>query len=74
VLPWAIRWAVVGSVCLVQAWTQRDSLAYALEIAAWIIWTSLYVLAWTGGVVPWAWVGASIYLTLAGFVAVLAGW
>ncbi|WP_031165938.1 hypothetical protein [Streptosporangium roseum] len=69
---WASIWAAVGGICLVQAWTRRDRVAYAAATALKVGWALLHLGAWAFGVLPRGYVSAAIWLLGAGFVMIVA--
>ncbi|MER7131311.1 hypothetical protein [Streptosporangium saharense] len=69
---WAGLWAAVGAVCLVQAWTRHDRVAYTLATGLKIGWAILHLGAWLAGVVPRGYVSAAIWLLAAGAVMIVA--
>ncbi|MEV4246951.1 hypothetical protein AB0J63_26505 [Streptosporangium canum] len=69
---WASIWAAVGAVCLIQAWTRRDRVAYALATALKVGWALLHLGAWAFGVLPRGYVSAAIWLLGAAFVMIMA--
>lgn len=71
---WSLAWAVVGAVCLWQAWCRRDSLGFAAAIALKIGWGLVCLGGWLLGAVDRGYVSAAIWLGLAYFVWVISGW
>ncbi|MEV4096981.1 hypothetical protein [Streptosporangium saharense] len=69
---WAILWAAVGAVCLVQAWTRHDRVAYTVATGLKIGWAILHLGAWLAGAVPRGYVSAAIWLLAAGAVMIVA--
>lgn len=69
---WAGIWALVGAVCLVQAWSRRDRFAYTLATALKVGWALLHLVAWIFGVLPRGYVLAAIWLLGAALVMILA--
>jgi len=69
---WAFIWAMVGGLCLVQAWVRFDWLAYAAATALKIAWALLHLGAWAFGVLPRGYVAAAIWLLAAGVVMVMS--
>lgn len=69
---WAFVWATVGVICLCQAWTPRDRVAYVSAAALKIGWAALHFGAWIANVLPRGYVSAAIWLIAAGFVMILA--
>jgi hypothetical protein len=77
VLPlpvWAAMWAAVGAVCAAGAFTRGDKLAFAC--ASWIKvgWACVHAAGWVLGDLPRGWVWVVIWLAVAGFVQIIAGW
>lgn len=69
---WASVWAAVGALCLVQAWTPRDRVAYMAATALKIFWALLHLGAWVAGVLPRGYVLAAMWLLASGLVMVMA--
>jgi hypothetical protein len=70
---WAGTWALVGMVCLVQAWQRTDRFAFAAAIGIKAVWSLGLLAAWPLGA-PRGWVSAEVWLTMAGFVRIIAAW
>lgn len=71
---WALAWAVVGAVCLWQAFCRRDRLGYTAAIALKVCWGLCCVGGWAFGGVERGYVSAVVWLGLAWLVGNLAGW
>lgn len=71
---WAIPWATVGAVCLVQAFMAEDRLAFVAASGLKVGWGALHLAGWLLGEIPRGYVAAVIWLAFAGFVAVIASW
>lgn len=71
---WALAWAVVGVVCLWQAFCRRDRIGYASAIGLKIGWGLLSLGGWLFGAVDRGYVSAAIWLGLAYAVSVIASW
>jgi predicted branched-subunit amino acid permease len=71
---WSAAWAVVGVVCLWQAFCRRDRIGFAAAIALKICWGGVCLGAWLFGDVDRGYVSAAVWLGLAYFVANIAGW
>lgn len=69
---WAVVWAAVGLLCLVQAWTSRDRAAYVAASGLKVLWALLNLGAWAAGILPRGYVSAALWLLAAGFVMVAA--
>lgn len=71
---WAAVWSLVALFCFVQAWLQRDQVAFGLVIALKLVWGSgLLAGVILAGMIRGI-ISAAIYLSLAAFVGVIAGW
>jgi hypothetical protein len=73
-LVWALAWGLVGVTCLVQAFMRSDRLAFAAASALKVVWGLLYLIGWLIADIPRGYISATIWLALAGFVQIIAGW
>lgn len=71
---WASGWALVGAVCLWQAFCHRDAIGFAAAICLKVCWGIVCVGAWLFGDVERGYVSAAIWLGLAYFVSIIGGW
>jgi hypothetical protein len=71
---WALVWAAVGVVCLVQAFMLCDRIAFACASWLKVGWGVLNLTGWLLGEIPRGYVSAVIWLALASFVALIASW
>lgn len=71
---WGAAWLIPGLLCVALAFTRRDMWAFAAAIAVKLGWGALFVVGWALGAIDRGWLGAVIWLSLAAFVAVIAGW
>lgn len=71
---WAALWGVVGVICLAFAVRHYDKVAFSAAIAIKILWGVMHLLAWLLGDVQRAYVSATIWLCVAGFVAIISAW
>lgn len=69
---WGTLWAFVGVLCLVQAWTPRDRVAYGCATGLKVGWALLHLGAWIAGVLPRGYVAAVIWMLGAGLVMVIS--
>ncbi|MFC4006656.1 hypothetical protein ACFOY2_05450 [Nonomuraea purpurea] len=69
---WAATWAAVGVLCLAQAWTTQDRVAYTAATALKIAWALLHLGAWAFDVLPRGYISAAIWLLAAGAVMIMA--
>jgi hypothetical protein len=70
---WATLWAIVGVLCLRDAFRQNDKVGFAAAIAMKVMWGLVSVVGVFYGV-PRAYVSATIWLCLAGWVAIISTW
>lgn len=71
---WAAGWAVVGAICLWQAFCRKDAIGYAAAICLKVCWGTVCLGAWLFGGVDRGYVSAAIWLGLAYFVSNIASW
>lgn len=77
VLPltaWAAMWAAVGALCAVQAFMRSDRVAFAAAALIKVVWGIIQLLGWAIADLDRGYVSAVIWLALAAFVHVIAGW
>lgn len=70
---WAACWAAVGAICLVFAFTIRDTPAFMAAVALKVGWGLPAFFGWTSGMVPLGYLSAVIWLAFAAFVYLIAG-
>ena len=71
---WAGVWACVGGMCVIQAFQHTDRVAFAAASALKVVWGLAQLIGWAFGDIPRGYVAATIWLALAAFVQVIAGW
>jgi hypothetical protein len=71
---WAALWVLTGLLCAGQAFARKDRVAFAAAVAMKISWGSVALIGWVAGVAPRGWLSGLIWLTFAGFVAVVSTW
>lgn len=71
---WAILWGSVGILCAVQAFMRSDRAAFAAASLIKVVWGIIALIGWLIGEVDRGYVSAVIWLALAAFVHVIAGW
>lgn len=71
---WSAGWAVVGVLCLWQAFCRRDAIGYAAAIYLKVAWGVVCLGAWLFGEVERGYVSAAIWLFLAYFVGNISSW
>lgn len=69
---WSALWACVGALCLTQAWTPRDRVAYTAAAGLLMLWAGLHVAAWIAGVLPRGYVLGVIWLLAATVVMIMS--
>jgi len=68
-----VMWLIAAGCCLVAAFIKRDFIGFAAAIGIKVLWGLLYVGATLQGV-PRAYVSVTLWLTMAGFVAIMSAW
>jgi hypothetical protein len=71
---WAALWALVGVVCLVQAFRAHDRAAFALAMGIKTLWGCTMLLGWLVAGLPRGYVSAAVWLAMAGWVFVISTW
>lgn len=71
---WAAAWFVVGAVCLAQAFTLRDQLAFGCAVALKMTWGGVTLLGWLLHGVPRGYISATIWLAFGAWVFIISGW
>lgn len=70
---WACLWAAAGAICLISAFRKDDRWGFAAAMAIKMMWGMLYVY----GIfidVERSYLGAAIWLCLAGWIAIISSW
>lgn len=70
---YAMLWLIAAGFCIVNALRVNDWSGFAAAITIKVLWGLLYVMAAVEGV-PRAYVSVTIWLVLAGFVAIISRW
>ena len=71
---WAVLWAAVGALCLVQAFAARDAVAFGFAAALKFLWAALYVIAWAFDQVPQAYWSVALWVFAGAVVHVISTW
>ncbi len=71
---WAVPWAVTGVICLVQAFTRRDRIAFGAAVGLKVGWAVITMCGGLAGVIPQAYWGTIIWVAVAGVVLRVSGW
>lgn len=71
---WAALWATVGLLCAVQAFMRSDRAAFAAAALIKVVWGVVQLIGWLIADLDRGYVSAVIWLALAAFVHVIAGW
>lgn len=71
---WGTLWATAGLVCLVHAFRIDDKIGFAFAISIKVLWAAVFVIAMVTGAIERAYVGAAIWLAMAGWIAVISTW
>lgn len=70
---WGACWLVVAVTCTVAAFMKSDRWGFAAASGIKVMWGLLYVIA-AFSHVPRAWLGAVLWLAIAGWVGVVSTW
>lgn len=73
-VAWSIVWAAAAVLCLIQAFTRRDQVAFAVISCVVTVWASMYLVGWLTGVADRGWLAATIYYALAVVALVISTW
>ena len=71
---WASLWLITAALCLWQAWTVSDQLAFTAAIAIKVLWGTLFLVGWITVGLDRAYVSVAVWWALAGFVGIIASW
>ncbi len=71
---WAIPWGLTGVICLVQAFADRDRLAFGAAAGLKLLWAVVTACGGLAGVIPQAYWNTTIWVALAGVVMRISGW
>ena len=71
---WAVLWLTAGILCLVQAWTYSDRLAFTAAIAVKVAWACVFTAGSILIDLDRGYVSAVIWFAFAAFVAIIASW
>ncbi len=70
---WGCLWSASGLLCLYFAFRRRDEIGFAAAVLIKTLWGLLAVGSAFGGVDRW-WVSAAIWLSAAGWIAIISTW
>lgn len=71
---WGTVWILIGSLCLLTAWTEADRIGYAAGVLLNCGWATFAVQRWLTVSEPGAWAPAAIYAGIAAGVFLVSGW
>lgn len=71
---WGTLWLIAGLLCLFYAFRSQDRTAFAAAIAIKVLWGLVYLLGQILAGVERAWLGAALWLSLAGWVYIISTW
>lgn len=71
---WAILWGISALICWINAFRRNDRLGFAAASATYLLWALLQFGMQVTQVSSRAYVGAVIWLCLAGWVAIISTW
>jgi hypothetical protein len=69
---WGVLWLAVAAVLIVNAYRLRDAAGYTCAIGIKVLWGVMMLGGWISGDIPRGYVSMSIWLSIAGVVAVCA--
>jgi hypothetical protein len=71
---WALLWGAVGVICFVGALRRRDRVAFAAAMGLKVLFGVTMLSGWLVAGLDRAYVGAVLWLVLAGWVYILSTW
>lgn len=71
---WGVAWSVAAVLCLVCVFRVNDRVGFAAAISIKMLWGTLYLVGWLVAGVERAWLSATLWLCLAGFIGIIASW
>ena len=71
---WGVLWGITGLICLIHAFRINDKIGFTAAITLKTLWGSIFVYAAAAGLIDRAYVSAAIWLSLAGWVGIIATW
>lgn len=71
---WGTVWVLIGSLCLLTAWTAADRIGYAAGVLLNVGWSAFAVQRWLATGEAGSWAPAAIYTGIAVGVFLVAGW
>lgn len=71
---WSLLWFATALACLIFAFLPADRIGFSAAIFLKVLWGLVCLGGWVYGGADRGYVSAAIWLSLAGFVWVLAGW
>jgi hypothetical protein len=71
---WSVLWGLVGAICLVQAFISHDRVAFSATMGLKVLFGLTVLSGWLAGAIERGYVGAAIWLALAGWVYIISTW
>jgi hypothetical protein len=71
---WGAGWLTVAAVLIVSAFLPNDAIGYAAAIGWKILWAMTTMASWAFGGVDRGWLGAIVWLVVAGMAWDISGW
>jgi hypothetical protein len=71
---WAVLWGIGFLACLFYAFRFSDRVGFAVAIAIKVLWGVLYLIGWMFFGLDRGYVSAAIWLSLAGWIAIISTW
>lgn len=73
-LYWGILWAIIGLICLIYAFKDRDAPAYGASMFLKSLWATMSLFGWIAGYVERGYLAAAIWGAFAALVWVVSTW
>ncbi len=71
---WSMLWLVVGIVCAIGAFMQKDRWAFTAAMFLKVLWGTVFLLGWALYGLERGYVSAVIWLVFAGWIYVISTW
>lgn len=71
---WAVLWGSVGLLCLAQAFTLRDRIAFGAAAAIKWAWGTTALVAWLAGEFPRGWLAAMVWIAFGAMISTISTW
>src|SRR5215213_10409504 len=71
---WGLLWLVVGIICLIFAFREKDAIAYAAAMFLKVLWGLTFLLGWIFTGVERGYQSSAVWLTFAAICLLIATW